>query len=85
MDRNKENDSNTLPEIGHSERRKSGAGFVGGGIGNKAAGFRNEFNSTGSYGAKGIMKGVDFSIGTANGLGSGLFGLKKLMGDTINS
>ena len=39
----------------------------------------------GSYSAKVDMTGVDFSIGTANGLGSGLFGLKKLMGDTINS
>ena len=85
LDRNKENDSITLPEIGNNERRKPGVGFVGGGTGNKAAGFRNELNNTGSYGAKGIMTGIDFSIGTANGLGSGLFGPKKSMGDTSSS
>jgi hypothetical protein len=85
LDRNKENNSITLPEIGNNERRKPGVGFVGGGTGNKAAGFKNELNNTGSYGAKGIMSGIDFSIGTANGLGSGLFGPKKSMGDAITA
>lgn len=74
-----------LPEIVNSERRKPGVGFVGGGIGNKAAGFKNELNSTGCYAAKGITTGVDFSIGAANGLGSGLFAPKKLGGDPISA
>ena len=80
MDRtNKENDSIVLPDINNTEsRRKPGVGFVGGGVGNKAAGFKSDFNSTGTYGTKGILDKTDFSISTANGLGSGLFTAKKL-------
>jgi hypothetical protein len=85
LDRNKENDSIMLPEIVNSERTKPGVGFVGGGIGNKADGFKNELNSTGSYAAKEIMTGVDFSIKAANGLGSRLFSPKKLVGDPISA
>jgi len=72
LDRNKENDSITLPEIGNPQRRKPGVGFVGGGTGNKAAGFKNELNNTGSYGPKGIMLGIDF-------------GPKKSMNDAVVS
>jgi hypothetical protein len=41
---NKENDSITLPEI-KNERRVAAHGFVG----IKAAGFKSDFNSTGTY------------------------------------
>ena len=85
MDRtNKENDSIVLPDINNTEsRRKPGVGFVGGGVGNKAAGFKSDFNNSGTYGgvAKSVLDKSDYSISTSNGLGSGLFAAKKTVGD----
>jgi len=75
LDRNKENnDQTTLPEIVNNRQKKPSGGFVGGGNGNKAAGFRNELNFVENNSAKGIMTGVDFRKGAANELGSGLIG-----------